>query len=301
MITLERIDEVRKHCDGARRRACSVGLVPTMGFFHDGHVSLMEAARAQHDLVVVSLFVNPTQFGPTEDLDAYPRDAEGDAWRAAAAGVDVLFAPSVEEMYPRPMLTSVRVDGVTDGLCGASRPLHFGGVATVVTKLFAIVGPCTAYFGKKDYQQLVVVRRLAADLDIPVEVVGCSIVREPDGLAMSSRNAYLSSGERPAAAVLYRALEGALETVISGQRDAARVRDAAVEIVGTEPLMSLEYAEVVRGDDLASVTQLDNGVEYVIALAARAGTTRLIDNATFTIGGHDVHFDLYGFGTPKET
>jgi pantoate--beta-alanine ligase len=272
-----------------------------MGFFHDGHVSLMEAARAEHDLVVVSLFVNPTQFGPAEDLDSYPRDAEGDAKRAAAAGVDVLFSPSVEEMYPRPMLTSVRVEGVTDGLCGASRPHHFGGVATVVTKLFSIAGSCTAYFGKKDYQQLVVVRRLAADLDIPVKVVGCPIVREPDGLAMSSRNAYLSSGERPAAAVLYRALEGALKTVMSGERNAARVRDATLEIVRTEPLMNLEYAEVVRADDLASVAQLEDSVEYVIALAARAGTTRLIDNATFTIDGHDLHFDLYGFGTPGET
>jgi pantoate--beta-alanine ligase len=301
VITVERIDALRQQCDEARRRGRSVGFVPTMGFFHDGHVSLMEAARAAHDLVVVSLFVNPTQFGPTEDLDAYPRDAEGDARRAAAAGVDVLFAPSVAEMYPRPMLTSVRVEGVTDGLCGASRPHHFGGVATVVTKLFSIVGPCTAYFGKKDYQQLVVVRRLAADLDIPVEVVGCSIVREPDGLALSSRNAYLSSGERPATSVLYRALEGAIKTVMSGERNVARVRDAVVEIVSTEPLMSLEYAEVVRGDDLASVTQLEDGVEYVIALAARAGTTRLIDNATFQIDGHDIQFDLYGFGTPKET
>jgi len=301
VITIERIGALREQCDDARRRECSVGFVPTMGFFHDGHVSLMEAARSAHDLVVVSLFVNPTQFGPTEDLDAYPRDAEGDARRAAAAGVDVLFAPLIEEMYPRPMLTSVRVEGVTDGLCGASRPHHFGGVATVVTKLFSIVGPCTAYFGKKDYQQLVVVRRLAADLDIPVEVVGCSIVREPDGLAMSSRNAYLSSDERPAAAVLYRALEGAIKNVMSGERNVARVRDAAVEIVSTEPLMSLEYAEVVRGDDLASVTQLENGVEYVIALAARAGATRLIDNATFQIDGHDIHFDLYGFGTPRET
>jgi pantoate--beta-alanine ligase len=301
VITLERIDEVRAHCDDARRRGSTVGFVPTMGFFHDGHVSLMDAARANNDVVVVSLFVNPTQFGPNEDLGAYPRDAEGDARRATAAGVDVLFAPSVAEMYPRPMLTSVRVDGVTDGLCGASRPHHFGGVATVVTKLLSIVGPCTAYFGKKDYQQLVVVRRLVADLDLPVEVVGCPIVREPDGLAMSSRNAYLSPDERPAAAVLYRALEGALKTVMSGERNAARVRDAAVEIIGSEPLVNLEYAEVVRGDDLRPVAELEDGVEHVVALAARAGTTRLIDNATFTTDRHDLRFDLYGFGTPRET
>lgn len=292
MKTLEHITEVRDRCAEARMAGQSAGLVPTMGFFHEGHLTLMRDAREAHDLAVVSLFVNPTQFGPNEDLDAYPRDPEGDARAAAEAGVDVLFAPSTAEMYPRAALTRVEVDAVTDGLCGISRPHHFGGVATVVTKLFSIIGPCAAYFGKKDFQQLVVVRRLVADLNLPVKVVGVSTVREPDGLAMSSRNAYLSPDERPAATVLVRALEAARGAVTAGERDAAQVRDAAAAVIAGEPLALLEYVEVVGAADLAPTERLDGRAEHVIAIAVRIGTTRLIDNATFTIDGSTVEFDL---------
>ncbi|MET0276286.1 MAG: pantoate--beta-alanine ligase, partial [Acidimicrobiia bacterium] len=205
MITVTTIAEVRASCDAARRRGARVGFVPTMGYFHEGHRSLMRAARADNDFVVVSLFVNPTQFGANEDLDAYPRDLEGDSTAAESEGVDVLFMPTVAEMYPAGARTTVHVDGLTAGLCGASRPGHFDGVTTVVAKLFSIIGPCRAYFGRKDAQQLAVIRRMTTDLDLPVDVVGSPLVREPDGLAMSSRNAYLSSDERRTALVLSRA------------------------------------------------------------------------------------------------
>jgi pantoate--beta-alanine ligase len=300
MVIVERIAEVRARCDDARHEGKTVGLVPTMGAFHDGHCSLMRAAVAGNDLVVVSLFVNPTQFGPTEDLAAYPRDLDGDARAAERAGVDVLFAPAVDEMYPQPPVTSIAVSGLTDGLCAASRPHHFGGVASVVTKLFSIIGPCAAYFGKKDFQQLAVVRRLVADLNLPVAVIGCPTVRELDGLAMSSRNAYLSSAERQAATVLFRALEGALKTVMSGERDPGRIREAAVDLVHGEPRARLEYAEVVRADDLAAIERVDDGVGYVVALAAHVGSTRLIDNATFTVEGRTITFDLPGFGRTNQ-
>ena len=296
MITVERIADLRARCDAARAAGQTVGFVPTMGYFHEGHLALMRSARAANDLVVVSLFVNPTQFGPGEDLESYPRDAEGDARAAEGVGVDVLFAPPVEEMYPRPPLTSVRVDSITEGLCGRSRPHHFGGVATVVTKLFLIVGACAAYFGKKDFQQLAVIRRLVEDLNLPVTVVGCSTVRELDGLAMSSRNAYLDERERQAATVLFRALEVSLKTVLSGERDPVAIRETAVDLVATEPLATLDYAEVVRADDLSAVERIEPGVEHVIALAAMVGTTRLIDNATFAVGDDGtVTLDLDGF------
>jgi len=296
VITCTTIAEVREHCEAARRAGSTVGFVPTMGYFHEGHLSLMRAARQAHDLVVVSLFVNPTQFGPNEDLGAYPRDADGDAHAAVAVGVDILFTPSVEEMYPSPARASVSVAGLTDGLCGASRPHHFGGVATVVTKLLSIVGPCTAYFGKKDFQQLVVVRRLVEDLNLPATIVGVPTTRELDGLAMSSRNAYLSPAERQSATVLFRALEGALKTVMSGERDPARIREVAVDLVAAEPAAQLDYAEVVRAEDLAPVAHIEDGVEHVIALAAAVGSPRLIDNATFAVDGTSVRFDLPGFG-----
>jgi pantoate--beta-alanine ligase len=296
VITLDRIADVRKHCDEARRVGGSVGFVPTMGYFHEGHLSLMREARAAHDLVVVSLFVNPTQFGPNEDLDAYPRDFDADVAGAEGVGVDVLFAPTVGEMYPEGTPhTAVHVSGLTDGLCGASRPHHFDGVATVCTKLFSIVGPCTAYFGKKDFQQLRVVHRMAADLDLPVTVIGCSIVREPDGLAMSSRNAYLAPDQRAAATVLSRALRAGIECVTTGERDAARVRDAVVAAIAAEPLAELDYAEVVRAADLRPVERIDVGVATLIALAVRIGRTRLIDNTVLvldTSSGTRVQFDL---------
>ena len=291
MITVTTIAELRARCDQARHDGASVGFVPTMGALHEGHLTLIRTARADHELVVVSLFVNPTQFGPTEDLAAYPRDLARDAAAAATAGADVLFAPSVPEMYPRPALTSVSVAEMTEGLCGRTRPHHFGGVATVVTKLFSVVGPCTAYFGKKDFQQLVVVRRLAEDLDLPVTVVGVPTVREIDGLAMSSRNTYLAPDERQAATVLFRSLQVALKTVLSGERDPVRVREAVVDLVAGEPKAELEYAEVLRADDLATITHIDDDVEHVVALAAVVGGTRLLDNVTFSVEGRTIRSD----------
>src|SRR5439155_4128017 len=212
-----------------------------MGFFHEGHRSLMRAARTDNDFVVLSLFVNPAQFGPTEDLAAYPRDPDGDAAVAEAEGIDVMFTPDVAEMYPAGARTTVHVDGLTAGLCGAARPGHFDGVTTVVAKLFSIVGPCRAYFGRKDAQQLAVVRRMAADLDLPVDVVGCPLVRESDGLALSSRNAYLTDDERAAATILSGALYMASEAVVRGMRDAAAVRTLIVDTVAHSPLVRLDY------------------------------------------------------------
>jgi pantoate--beta-alanine ligase len=236
--------------------------------------------------------VNPLQFGPAEDLDAYPRDAAGDHAAAEAEGVEVLFTPAVEEMYPRPPLTTVHVGDLTEGLCGASRPTHFDGVATVVTKLFSIVGPARAYFGRKDAQQLAVVRRMAADLNLPIEVVGCPLVREPDGVAMSSRNAYLSDDQRAAATVLVRSLERAAAAVQAGARDAGAVQRLVAAEVDAEPLATLDYAEVVDGLDLSPVERFGEGREVLVALAARIGKTRLIDNATITVHGAEVRVDL---------
>lgn len=293
MIVLDRVADLRAHLDAARGRGATVGFVPTMGAFHEGHRSLMRAARAAHDVAVVSLFVNPLQFGPAEDLDHYPRDLEGDLTGARAEGVDVLFAPPVSEMYPdyptRP-LTTVHVDRLTEGLCGEARPGHFDGVATVVAKLFALVGPCTAYFGNKDFQQLAVVRRMAVDLCLPVEVVGCPLVREPDGLAMSSRNRNLSPAEREAATVIYRGLRTGAELVGAGERDACRLRRVVANVLTTEPLVRLEYAEVVRASDLVPVERLEG--EVLVAVAARVGDVRLIDNMTIRVDASGATVDL---------
>jgi pantoate--beta-alanine ligase len=296
MLHLSTIADVRAACDRARSEGRRVGLVPTMGFLHEGHRSLMRAARAETDFVVVTIFVNPLQFGADEDLDRYPRDLAGDLAQCDAEGIDVVFAPPASEMYPNGApRTTVHVDGLTEGLCGAARPTHFDGVTTVVTKLFAIVGPCAAFFGRKDAQQLAVIRRMAADLDLPVAVVGCPLVREPDGLARSSRNAYLSTAERAAALVLYRSLTAAADAVREGERDVTRLVDQVRATVAAEPLVELEYAEVRALDDLAPVAQLDG--EVLLAVAARVGATRLIDNVMFSVRGTDVYADL---GTRSE-
>jgi pantoate--beta-alanine ligase len=291
MQTLERIAELRAACDEARGRGLHVGLVPTMGAFHAGHRSLMRAARRDCGLVVVSLFVNPTQFGPSEDLSAYPRDPEGDRAAAEAEEVDVLFTPSVDEMYPSPPRTTVHVDGLTARLCGASRATHFDGVTTVCTKLFSIVGPCSAYFGRKDAQQLAVVRRMARDLDLPVDIVGCPLVREPGGIAMSSRNAYLTDDERRAATVLSRALRNVADLVRAGERRADALRGVLVDMIGGEPLVTLDYAEVVDAATLEPVSAIGEGV--LVAVAANVGRARLIDNCTISVSddGH-VAIDL---------
>ncbi len=289
MITVDTVAACRAVCDDVRARGGTVGLVPTMGFFHEGHRSLMRAARAAHDAVVVSLFVNPTQFGPSEDLDAYPRDLAGDTEVAAAEDVDVLFAPTVAEMYPNGAATTVHVAGLTDALCGASRPGHFDGVTTVVAKLFSIVGPCHAYFGRKDAQQLAVVRRMAADLDLPVQVVGCPLVREPDGVAMSSRNAYLAPDERASATVLVRALRSAADAVLAGERDVQRVRSVLAEVLATEPSVQVDYAEIV---DAATIQPIDAFTgDTLVAVAAFVGRTRLIDNVALSFDGDTVVVD----------
>src|SRR3954447_13468504 len=252
-----------------------VGLVPTMGFFHDGHLSLMRAARPANETVVVSLFVNPTQFGPTEDLEAYPRDEQRDLQLAEQAGVDIVFAPSAEEVYPDGFDTSVEVGGLTEPLDGAARPGHFRGVTTIVTKLFNMAGPDVAYFGQKDAQQALVIQKLVRDLDMPVRIEVCPTVREPDGLAMSSRNAYLAPDERERALAISRALRAAEDAVRDGRIDAASVIAAAhheLDEAGIEP----EYVELRRSTDLTPAERVNGST--LLAIAARVGRARLIDN-----------------------
>jgi pantoate--beta-alanine ligase len=282
---------LRAACDAARARNQRVGLVPTMGYLHEGHRSLIRAARRATDFVVTTIFVNPLQFGADEDLDRYPRDLSGDLAQCAEEGVAVVFAPSVGEMYPNGApVTTVHVDRLTADLCGAARPTHFDGVTTVVAKLFAITGPCAAFFGRKDAQQLAVVARMAADLNLPVEVVGCPIVREPDGLAMSSRNAYLTPAERSAALVLSCALTSAADAVKAGERSARRLVELVTATVAAEPLVALEYAEARDARELTPIDELDGDV--LVAVAARVGKTRLIDNIGLTVHGDAVTTDL---------
>jgi len=280
---LATVAEVRAAVDGARASGVTVGFVPTMGSLHEGHTSLMAAARAECDLVVASIFVNPLQFGAGEDLDGYPRTLEQDIALAADAAVDVVFAPSAAEMYPRPVLTTVTVADLTERFEGASRPEHFAGVATVVAKLLGIVGASRAYFGEKDWQQLCVVRRMVADLSSPTTVVACPTVREPDGLALSSRNAYLAPAERAAAAVLHRALQEGGALVEAGERSRAAVERHMEEAVAAEPLVDLDYAAAVEADTLAPLDPLRGAVRLLIA--ARVGRPRLLDNLGLTVPG----------------
>ncbi|MBI5870453.1 MAG: pantoate--beta-alanine ligase [Actinobacteria bacterium] len=276
-LVAEKITDVRERITAARTSPdIVVSLVPTMGSFHEGHLSLMRAARAESDFVVVSIFVNPAQFGPAEDLEAYPRDLEHDLELAAHEGVDLVFSPAETEMYPQAYETFIEVGQVADGLCGQGRPGHFRGVATVVAKLFNIVRPDVAYFGQKDAQQAAVIRRVATDLDIATEIRVCPIVREADGLAMSSRNSYLTDEERIQAPALYNALLLAKESVENGESDAARIRKAMRRAIGQHYLLEFEYARIVDPDDLKPVATVDRKV--LAAVAARAGKARLIDN-----------------------
>lgn len=276
MRTLRTIPEVRAAVREARAKDQSVGLVPTMGAFHDGHLSLMREARRQNHLVVVSLFVNPTQFGANEDLSSYPRAEQHDAARAEQAGVDILFAPEASEIYPDGFATSIHVSGVTEMLDGATRgPHHFDGVATVVAKLFGIVRPDAAYFGQKDAHQIAVVRRLVRDLDLDVRIEACPIVREPDGLAMSSRNVYLSPEPRAQATALNRALDAAAAVHESGERDGERMLDAARRVL-TDAGITPEYLELRDALTLQPVTSVE--ADALLAVAARVGAARLIDN-----------------------
>jgi pantoate--beta-alanine ligase len=267
----------RKVCDAARSAGRTVGFVPTMGAFHDGHLSLMRRARDERDAVVVSIFVNPLQFGPGEDLSRYPRDEERDLSMARELGVEVVFAPNVEEMYPAGH-QEVTVDPgpLGERLEGARRPGHFRGVATVVAKLFDVVGPSTAYFGEKDAQQLAVVRRMVRDLSLPIEVVGSPTVREPDGLATSSRNAYLSPEQREAAGCLFLALSEAAEMARGGERDAATLVAAMAREMGATPEARIDYAAVVDEETFEEVGMITGPARALVA--ARFGETRLIDN-----------------------
>jgi pantoate--beta-alanine ligase len=266
----------------ARAAGRRVGLVPTMGALHEGHRSLITRARAECDVVAVTIFVNPLQFGDPEDIAYYPRPLERDLAACAEAGADVVFAPAVGEMYPswpEPPATTVSVRGVSDRWEGASRPGHFDGVATVVAKLFAVAGPCRAYFGLKDFQQLAVVRAMAADLSLPVELVGCPIVREPDGLALSSRNVRLSAEERAAATALSRALAAGRAAVAAGERSGPAVAGAMRDVVATEDLVHLDYAVAVDAATLEETATLADPATARLLVAAQVGPVRLIDNS----------------------
>lgn len=276
MEVLTTIDEVRDRTGTTRSSGRAVGLVPTMGALHEGHVSLIDAAIADGCDTLVTIFVNPLQFAEGEDLNAYPRPIEADLAAAEAADASWVFVPADGEMYPDPPLTTVSVASLGDAMEGATRPTHFAGVATVVTKLFGIAGPCRAYFGEKDFQQLAIVTRLAADLSLPVDVVGCPIVREPDGLARSSRNVYLTPEQRAAAPVLNRALAEAADAVASGERSGAVIRAAIERRVRAEPLADFDYAEVVDPATMTPVDDIDGDVR--ILAAAQFGTPRLLDN-----------------------
>lgn len=275
MKIVETIKEVREQVKEWKRQGLSVGLVPTMGYLHEGHQSLMEAAKKGNDKVVVSIFVNPMQFGPTEDLAQYPRDLEHDAALCERAGVDLIFHPQPEEMYEEDFCSFVDMTGLTEGLCGKTRPIHFRGVCTVVNKLFNIVTPDRAYFGQKDGQQLAVIKRMVRDLNMDIEIVGCPIVREEDGLAKSSRNTYLSEEERKAALILSKTIKLGQE-LAKTQKDAAKVIQAMKENIETEPLAVIDYVEAVDAISMAPTDTLDG--ECMLAMAVYIGKTRLIDN-----------------------
>jgi pantoate--beta-alanine ligase len=270
--------EFREHLENVRALGRTVGLVPTMGALHEGHLSLLRAAAADCDVVALTIFVNPLQFGAGEDLSAYPRPLDRDLELAEEAGADVVFTPTTDEMYPEPTLSTVHIEQLTAGMEGASRPTHFDGVTTVVTKLFNIAGPSRAYFGEKDFQQLAVVRRMAADLDQPVTVIGCPIVRESDGLAMSSRNIYLSAPEREAATVIHRALRAGAAMISAGERDPALIEAHMASIIDAEPLAELDYAVVVEPDSLVTPAELLSGTNVRLLMVAKVGSPRLLDN-----------------------
>jgi pantoate--beta-alanine ligase len=274
------IDEMRADSRAAQQSHKSLGLVPTMGALHEGHLSLVRAAKGQCDSVVSTIFVNPTQFGPNEDFAKYPRMFERDCEALEKEGVDLLFAPSVEEMYPAGATTFVTVEGLGERLCGKSRPGHFRGVTTIVSKLFNIVEPDAAFFGQKDAAQIAIIRRMVRDLNIPVEIVPCPIVREPDGLAMSSRNAYLDPQQRGVALVLHRSLLQVEDLFRNGEDASGKLIDAGRQIFQQEPSVRLDYFEIVDPNTLEPVAQVQKPA--LVAVAAFLGSTRLIDNVVLT-------------------
>lgn len=275
-IVLRTIQETREWVQQCRSKGESIGLVPTMGFLHEGHISLMRQARASCTRTIASIFVNPLQFGPNEDFERYPRNFQRDLALLEEAGVDAVFAPEVAEMYPRPLKTKVEVSDLTTGLCGVSRPGHFTGVTTVVSKLFHIVTPDKAFFGQKDAQQAIVLQRMVADLNFPLELVICPIIREADGLAMSSRNVYLTPNQRAQAPVLYQSLCHATQVIKDGESSVPAVVAQIKRMISSAPLAQIDYVQVVDLDTLQEVEQITGPV--LIALAVRFGTTRLIDN-----------------------
>ena len=281
MRIVESIKDVRATVKEWKAKGLKVGFVPTMGYLHEGHESLIRKASEENDRVVVSIFVNPIQFGPKEDLSTYPRDLERDSKVCESAGADIIFHPENEEMYFKDFSTFVDMNGLTDGLCGKSRPTHFRGVCTVVTKLFNIVAPDRAYFGEKDAQQLAVIKRMVRDLNIDVEVIGCPIVREEDGLAKSSRNTYLSDEERKAATILNKSLIKAKELISKGERRSSVVIDSIKETLDSEPMARIDYVQVVDSLSVESVAIIERSV--LVAIAVFIGKTRLIDNFTYEL------------------
>lgn len=276
MLIYSQITLIRQQVQEWKKAGLSVGLVPTMGYLHEGHKSLIDAARKDNDRVVVSIFVNPMQFGPNEDLASYPRDLEKDAKLCEEAGVDLIFHPQPEEMYEQGFCTYVDMNGLTTELCGKSRPIHFRGVQTVVLKLFHITTPDRAYFGQKDAQQLAVVKRMVRDLNVGTEIIGCPIIREEDGLAKSSRNTYLNEKERQAALVLSRSLQVGKALVESGETDAQAVRRAIMQEIEKEPMAKADYVDVVDFETITPIDTIQGSV--LVAIAVFIGKTRLIDN-----------------------
>jgi len=270
------VEEMQKVASELNKAGRSVGLVPTMGFFHEGHISLMRRSAAENDVTIVSLFVNPTQFGPAEDLERYPRDFERDNKLAEEAGVDFLFTPTNDMMYPPGYKTYVKVEDWSGFLCGGSRPIHFRGVTTVCNKLFNICRPDRAYFGQKDAQQLLIIKKMVGDLNMNLEIVAMPTVREADGLAMSSRNVYLNPDQRQAALLLNKSLTEAKKLVESGQTDAETIKSTVLNILGESSLIKVDYVEAVSADTLERAAEIRPG--SLIALAAYLGDTRLIDN-----------------------
>lgn len=276
MEILRTISEVRNVVSGAKREGKRIGFVPTMGALHEGHMSLVEEAKKRSGLVIVSIFVNPTQFGPGEDLDKYPRTLDSDLEKCRLEGVDVVFAPAADEMYPEKNLTWVKVDKITEGLCGDSRPGHFRGVCTVCTKLFNIVQPDAACFGQKDAQQAAVIKRMVRDLNMPLEIVVCPTVREADGLAVSSRNAYLSRQHRLDASLLYKSLKAAETLITQGEKDVDKVVCKIRNVLSEKNSIEVEYINVVDLKTLEPVERIEG--ENLVAVAVKIDSTRLIDN-----------------------
>lgn len=276
MEIYHRISDIRDYVKARRREGKKIGFVPTMGYLHQGHLTLMERAKEENDIVIASIFINPTQFGPDEDYEDYPRNLEHDAKLAKGVGIDIIFAPKVEEIYLKDACTRVEVDDLTTKLCGASRPGHFRGVCTIVTKLFNIVNPDRAYFGQKDAQQVLVIKKMVEDLNFDVKIVVVPIVREEDGLAMSSRNKYLSTKEREAALILFKSLTLAKNMIEAGKRDANLIKSQIIKNIENEPLARIDYVHIANEKNLKEVDLVTGKI--LIALAVYIGETRLIDN-----------------------